>query len=868
MESREKLIKFCEKVSDGHYKITPECAEYQLFEQWITDEQLDLLLSIEGVLKINFLGKIAKNASLPKKKAKAMLHELTEIGVVLQKRLPLGMEVYLQPLYTPGVYEFMLLNEPFCRAHPEVAYSFKKHASVSQEEHAMNTPMGAGIMRVIPVESAIEHDSEVIDTERVSYYIEKNDGHLCALPCQCRRVRKLTNEGSGDMDENFCLFMGHCADMFINLGRGKKLTKQEAYDLIKHVEEIGCVHQITTLQTDNTFAICNCQPESCLALGVTQMYNTPYMSQGNYIAEIDEEKCVACGNCTDGCANNAIKMGQKLCTKEPVVYPQMERSEENEWGEDKWNLNHRSNREYVFDSGTAPCKTACPAHIAVQGYIKLAAQGRYTDALELIKKNNPLPAVCGRICNRRCESECSRGNIDSPVAIDEIKKFIADCELDAGKRFIPKKLHDDVPAKKFAIIGAGPAGLSCAYYLASYSKNYTVTVFDKNALPGGMLRYGIPSFRLEKDVLDAEIDVLKELGVEFKCGVEVGKDITVQSLRDDGYSAIYLAIGAQKSALLGIPGEDKTGVYGGVDFLNAVNTGKNVDLGEKVAVIGGGNVAMDVARTAVRLGADVTVVYRRKEEDMPADKAEVAEAKAEGVKFVFEHKPLEIKGEGKVEALACDKGEVLCDTVIAAIGQKTDFGGLDLGAVKFSEKGYAEADAFTYQTDEKDIFTGGDVFTGPKFAIDAIAAGKQAAISMHRFSQEGQSLTLGRDLLHYSALDKNNVDFDKVMECYDSSSRQEAKSTGKVDFTDSRVTFTEEQLKAETARCLKCGASYVDPNKCLGCGVCTTRCKFDAIHLKKKYNVGSMYYADRKVEFPKFIEERQKKIEIKKKETK
>ena len=864
MEVRQKLIQFCEKVSDGHYKITPECAEYQLFEQWITDEQLDVLLAIQGVLKINMVGKIAKNAGLPHGKTKKLLEELAEIGVVLQKKLPFGIELYLQPLYTPGIYEFMLLNEPFCRAHPEVAYSFKKHASVSQEEHAMNTPMGAGIMRVIPIESAIDHDSQVIDTERVSYYIEKNDGHLCALPCQCRRVRKLTNEGSGDMDESFCLFMGHCADMFINLGRGKKLTKQEAYDLIKHVEEIGCVHQITTLQDDNTFAICNCQPESCLALGVTQMYNTPLMSQGNYIAEIDKEKCVACGQCTDACANNAIKMGQKLCAKEPVVYPRMERSEENEWGPDKWNLNHRSNREYVYESGTAPCKTACPAHIAVQGYIKLAAQGRYTEALELIKKNNPLPAVCGRICNRRCESECTRGSIDSPVAIDEIKKFIADTELDAQKRFVPNKLHDDVPAKKFAVIGAGPAGLSCAYYLAAYSKNYTVTVFDKNREPGGMLRYGIPSFRLEKDVLDAEIDVLRQLGVEFRCGVEVGADVTIQQLREQGYDAFYLGIGAQKSASLGVPGEELEGVYGGVDFLRAVNAGEMTELSGKVAVVGGGNVAMDVARAALRLGADVTVVYRRKEEDMPADKAEVAEAKAEGVKFVFQHKPVEIRGDGKVSALVCDAGEIECGAVIAAIGQRVDFGGLDLGDMKLTEKGLAEADGFTYQTAQSDIFAGGDVYTGPKFAIDAIAAGKQGAISMHRFVQEGQSLTLGRDLLHYTALDKENLDFDKIKESYDNGARTVPGSTGSVDFTDSRVTFTEEQLKAETARCLKCGASYVDPNKCLGCGVCTTRCKFDAIHLTKKYNNPSMYYGDRKVEFPKFIAERQEKIKIKK----
>ena len=862
MKVRENLIKLCEKIGDGHYKITPDCAEYKVFEKWITDEQIALLMAIKGAMKPNFLGGIARRAGIPKDKARTMLQELTEIGLLVQVIVPkVGLEIYLQPLYTPGVFEFLLLNEPFCRAHPEIAYAFEQHATDSQTEHAMNTPMGAGIMRVIPVEAAIPAEAQQIDNERVSHYIELNADHLCALPCQCRRVRKLMNEGAGDPDESFCLFMGHCADMFIRLGRGKKLTKEEAYEMMRHVEEVGCVHQITTLESGNTFAICNCQPESCLALGVTQYYNTPAFSQSNYVAEIDKDKCVACGQCTDKCANNAIKMGQKLCTKTPVEYKQMDLPDDLDWPEERWNPEHRTNRQYVADSGTAPCKTACPAHIAVQGYIKLAAQGKYMDALELIKKENPFPAVCGRICNRRCEDECTRGSIDKAVAIDEVKKFIADRELDRATRFVPKKLHHF--DKKIAVIGAGPAGLSCAYYLAC--DDYKVTVFDKNAEPGGMLRYGIPAFRLERNVIDAEIDVLRELGVEFKCGVEVGKDITIDELRKQGFEAFYLGIGAQRSAKLGIPGEELSGVYGGIDFLRAVNDGQELKLGKKVVVIGGGNVAMDVARTAVRLGADTTVVYRRKEKDMPADPAEVEEAKAEGVKFIFEHKPVELKGaKGKVTELVCDKGAVKCNAVIAAIGQTADWGKLDIGALEKTAKGYAVADGMTYQTKQPDIFVGGDIYTGPKFAIDAIAAGKQGAISLHRYVQEGQSLTIGRDRLEYRSLDKDNLDFDGIKADYDSTPRQVPHTIDVASFKDNRQTFTEEQLKKETARCLGCGASVVDPNKCLGCGICTTRCKFDAIHLRKRTNVESIEYPLRKKVLPEFIAERQQKIQIRK----
>ena len=846
MEVRENLIKLCEKINDGHYKITPDCAEYRVFEQWITDEQIAVMMALTS-MKPAFVPLIARKAGLSVKRTREVLHEITDIGLVVQVVVPkVGLEIYLLPPYTPGIFEFLLINEKFCLAHPEIAYAFHQHATTSQIEHAPNTPMGAGIMRVIPVESAIPADAQQIDNERCSKYIEDNDGHLSVTPCQCRRVRRLMGEGAGDLDEGLCIFMGHVADMFNRTGKGRPVSVAEAKELVRLADARGLVHQITTLHQGETFAICNCAPESCLALGVTQYYNTPATSKSNYVAEIDEAKCVACGQCTDHCANNAIQMGQKLCAKTPVVHEHKELPDDIEWTPEHWNPEHRTNREYVAPEGTAPCKTACPAHIAVQGYLKLAAQGRYLEALELIKKENPLPAVCGRVCNRKCEDVCTRGDLDRAVAIDEVKRFIADRELERDKRFVPEKLFD-FSDKKIAVIGAGPAGLSCAYYLAC--DNYRVTVFDKNELPGGMLRYGIPSFRLEKPVLDAEIDVLKELGVVFRCGVEVGKDVTIQQLREQGFDAFYLGVGAQKSASLGIPGEELQGVWGGIDFLREVNAGARPAIGKKVVVVGGGNVAMDVARTAVRLGAEVTVAYRRKESDMPADPAEVAEAKEEGV-----------GADGKVTALVCEAGTIPCDAILAAVGQRIDLGALDLGEVKVDEKGRVLADEVTFQTAQPDIFVGGDAHTGPKFAIDAIAQGKQAAISIHRYVHPGQSLVIGRDRLTYRAFDKDNVDFDTVKRDCDAAARQvPGKDAAKaLSFKDDRKTFTEEQLKKETARCLGCGASFVDPNKCLGCGVCTTKCRFDAIHLKKRTFVESIDYFDRPKVLPEFVEGRRR----------
>ena len=637
------------------------------------------------------------------------------------------------------------------------------------------------------------------------------------------------------------------------------ITKEEALAICQRAEENGYVHQTTNIDgSDKIFGLCNCDVGVCFALRTSQYFNTPNLSASAYRAHVNKENCVACGKCVEVCPAGAVKLGQKLCTKQgEVKYPQQPLPTL-KWGEKDYNPNYVfDNRKNCHESGTAPCKTACPAHIAIQGYIKLAKEGRYLDALKLIKQDNPFPSVCGYVCNRRCEDACTRGAIDKALAIDEIKKFIAEQDLKSEERDVPTPLYrrpiDKPYEEKVAIIGAGPAGMSCAYYLARMG--YTnVTVFDRNREPGGMLVMGIPSYRLDRSALKGEIEVLEKMGVHFQMNTEVGRDVTIQQLREQGYKGFYVAIGAQKSSKLRIPGEELQGVFGGVDFLREVNLGEKPELGKKCAVIGGGNVAMDVCRTAVRLGAETYVVYRRGEDEMPADKEEVAEAKAEGVKFCFLNAPVEILGEdGRVKGLKVElmelgepdeKGrrapvgtgrfEVIeVDSVIAAVGQSIDWGTLDIGALKTGKKGNAVADPITYQTAQDDIFVGGDVYTGPKFAIDAIAAGREGAESLHRFVQEGQSLTISRNLREFYELDKDNIVLG--VDSFDRPARQEirhdpAKARS---FEHDRLTFTEEQVKAEASRCLGCGVSVVDPNKCIGCGLCTTRCMFDAIHLER-----------------------------------
>ncbi|MBQ7269385.1 MAG: FAD-dependent oxidoreductase, partial [Bacteroidales bacterium] len=512
-----------------------------------------------------------------------------------------------------------------------------------------------------------------------------------------------------------------------------------------------------------------------------------------------------------------------------------------------------------YETGTSPCKTACPAHIAVHGYLKKAAEGKYTEALELIKRENPFPAVCGRVCNRRCEDACTRGTIDRPVAIDAVKKFIAEQDLKAETRFVPEvNICSNVQKRweeKIAIIGGGPAGMSCANYLATMG--YLPTVFEKNEEPGGMLRYGIPSYKLEKDVIAAEIDIMKEIGVEVKTGVEVGKDVTIAQLRGQGYKAFYVAIGCQGGRLPGIPGETLPGTVTAIDFLHRANTGA-VKVSGKVVVVGGGNVAIDAARVAKRSGASsVTMLSLETEDIMPASLEERTEAREDGVVLNPGWGPKEVLGEDKVSGIVfkkCtsvfnaehkfapeyDESELItldADLVIFAIGQTVILDELLKDTkVEFFRGVYPVADRLTYQTAEPDIFVGGDCFTGPKFAIDAIAAGKEAAESLHRFVQHGH-LTIGRNRRDFIELDKENI----RVESYDNSSRQDPGIIpDKAAFAEYHGTLTEEQVRRETARCLSCGASVVDENRCIGCGICTTKCGFDAIHLHRVHPEASV----------------------------
>ncbi len=883
--SENLVLQLANKISNKKMgkkgEITIFNSEYRILAPVVTQEMAEIGLHLK--FRVH---QTAEDIAASCGKAVDYCHEqllkLAEVGVSFVNTEN-GKDVFWHDTWIPGVMEMMANNLAQVEKHPEIAVAFNDYGVEHGPQTAGAFPVGKGLMRVIPIEQAIKAETRAASYEEISYYLD--DAEVISVSdCACRTAREAMGEGCGHLKEDMCIQLGHAAEYYIRTGRGKAITREEAYAIIDKAEEEGLMHQIPNLDgSGKTHAICNCCGCSCFSLRSATMFYNSDMVRSNYVAVVDEDKCTGCGECVDNCPTNAVKAGQSLCSREPLPeYKMIDTPRDTDFTLDMFNEDYRFNREQTVESGGAPCKAECPAHISIPAYIQLAAQGKYTEALKLIKKYNPFPAVCGRICPRLCEQACTRGDLDDPVAIDDIKKFVAEQDMNADVRYIPEIKHDY--DKKIAVIGSGPSGLSCAYYLAV--EGYKVTVYEKAPEVGGMMMYGIPAFRLQKDVIKAEIDILRELGVNFVVNTEIGKDISIDDLRADNFKAFYLAIGAQGSRDLRLENENSKNVLSAVDFLKAVNMEKQEKLSGHVIVIGGGNVAIDVARAATRLGADqVSMFCLESRENMPALEEEILEAIEEGVDIYNGYGPKALIAEdGMVKSIVfkkClstlnaegrfspvydenDTYEVETSMIIKSIGQSIESDGFkENDKVEIRPNKAIIADKLTLQTSVDDIFAGGDAVTGPRFAVDAIAAGKQAAISIHRFVNKGQSLTIGRFANPFLSLDKDNLE--EIS--YDHMSRQHAahdESFGiHKEFKDPSGILSEDQVKIEASRCLKCGQAMVDPYMCVGCGQCTTKCQFDAIHLERVYDAEGVTFQELKPHIVKNVLKRKVKVAVK-----
>ena len=445
MAKRPNILKLATKISlesMTYMGITYDDPEYKILEPIIDDDMCAIMMHVR--LETNrTVEEVAKRARKSVEFTQEQLDKLCKTGAVRYRYVD-GKRCYFYPIWVPGIMEGILANREQCDKYPVLGESFEAYTRRRPE---MLAPMldsgktGMFFMRVMPVMSAIENDSHAASYDEVRTLIE-NATAISVGPCSCRRARRLMGEGCGHLEEDMCMYLNDNARCFSEQGYHRLVTKEEAYEILQRAEDNGLVHEINqTPGFEDTNAICNCCGCSCFALRIAELFRTPRAIRSNYIARVDKEKCVACGQCVENCQTNALKLGQKRCATDPHISDTYDTDASVPFHRSSYNPEYRTNRSDVMPSGTAPCKAECPAHIPVQGYIKLASLGRYTEALELIKKENPFPAVCGRICNKRCEDACTRGSIDDPIAIDDIKKFIAEKDLEASTRFVPKMLN-------------------------------------------------------------------------------------------------------------------------------------------------------------------------------------------------------------------------------------------------------------------------------------------------------------------------------------------------------------------------------------------------------------------------------------------
>jgi NADPH-dependent glutamate synthase beta subunit-like oxidoreductase len=671
---------------------------------------------------------------------------------------------------------------------------------------------GIPFLRVIPVATSIAPDREIYSYEKASELLKKWE-YICVLHCPCRMSAALDGKGCGKPTET-CFHFGNLAKFFVEKGFAREVTQQEALEILDMTDKAGLIHSVVNAK-EMGVSMCSCCTCCCTQYRAVEEFGRPMaVEKSRFAAEVDVDKCLACRRCEQRCMPSAFSLKEVK-------------------------------KEGDGDRHMPPCEEACPAGINVPGYVALIGAGRELEAYNLILKNNPFPAVCGRVCTHPCELQCTRNKVDKSVAIRHLKRYITDTVFENYTPEAVKALPKN--GKSVGIIGAGPSGLSCGYYLSLLG--YDVDVYESQPIAGGVLAYGIPEYRIPRAVLEKEIKMIEKAGVKIHLNTEIGKDVHFDQLRKK-HNALYIAIGTQSSKMAGIPGEDLSGVHNGLDFLRAVSLGNAPEVGKKVVVIGGGNVAVDTALTALRKGAQkVSIVCLEQRNEMPAFEEDILEALEDGIELINGFGPRRFLGSnGKVSAVEfmrctrvfdengafvpiydpADSCTLESDTVIVSIGQAPDLS----FAEGLSTGGRLAADPITHMTSMEGVFAGGDLVRGSNVAIAAIADGKNTARSIDIYLGGKGELNTGIEV------DIPEPDLTVLPYLGDRYPLERLDKSIRVCSFDEVVQgYSRENAIGEAKRCLRCDKrlrEFVDQQKCMGCGLCVAPCPGEAISLKER----------------------------------